>query len=78
VKKNERKLIVTFYTSADAMALEKKCKEHNIPGRLIPVPRTISSGCGISWRANPNEKEAIINLLSNSGIEYESICEIMY
>ena len=60
------------------MALEKKCKEHNIPGRLIPVPRTISSGCGISWRANPNEKEAIINLLSNSGIEYESICEIMY
>jgi hypothetical protein len=78
VKKNERKLIVTFYTSADAMALEKKCKEYDIPGRLIPVPRTVSSGCGISWCANPNEKETLINILNKSEIEYESICEIMY
>ncbi|MDO4556829.1 MAG: DUF3343 domain-containing protein, partial [Lachnospiraceae bacterium] len=26
--------------------MEKKCAEYSIPGRLIPVPREITAGCG--------------------------------
>lgn len=39
MRKKELKLIVTFHTTADAMAMEKCCKEHQVPGRLIPVPQ---------------------------------------
>ena len=53
MRKKELKLVVTFHTTADAMAMEKACKEQNVPGRIIPVPRTISAGCGLAWCAAP-------------------------
>lgn len=36
MRKKELKLVVTFHTTADAMAMEKACKENNTPGRIIP------------------------------------------
>ena len=51
MRKKELKLVVTFHTTTDAMAMEKACKEAGAPGRLIPVPREISAGCGLSWCA---------------------------
>ena len=35
MRKKELKLVVTFHTTADAMAMEKACKENNTPGRII-------------------------------------------
>lgn len=57
MRKKEMKLIITFHTTADAMAMEKACKEQNVPGRIIPVPRAISAGCGLSWCANLDERD---------------------
>ena len=34
MRKKELKLVVTFHTTADAMAMEKACKENNTPGRF--------------------------------------------
>ena len=48
MRKKELKLVVTFHTTADAMAMEKACKEKETEGRLIPVPREISAGCGLA------------------------------
>ena len=42
--------VITFHTTTHAMAYEKKCMEENIPGRIIPVPREITAGCGLAWR----------------------------
>ncbi len=55
----ELKLIVTFYTTASAIQMEKMCAAKGVPGRLIPVPREITSSCGMSWCA-PVEKKNII------------------
>lgn len=67
------KLVVTFHTTADAMAMEKVCKEQNIPGRLIPVPRAISAGCGLSWCAEPDEQEQIEQGMDEAGIKPEAL-----
>lgn len=48
--------LLTFYNTSGAIAVEKFCKEHEIPGRLLPVPREISASCGLSW-AVPAEKQ---------------------
>lgn len=48
--------LLTFYNTSGAIAVEKFCKEHAIPGRLLPVPREISASCGLSW-AVPAEKQ---------------------
>ncbi len=42
--------VLTFHTTAAAMELEVVCKQNGIPGRLVPVPRRLSAGCGIAWR----------------------------
>ena len=50
IKKTE-KLVITFYTTTAAMAMEKLCKESGADGRLIPVPGSISADCGLAWCA---------------------------
>lgn len=77
MRKKTLKLIVTFHTTADAMAMEKACKEHKVSGRLIPVPRTISAGCGLSWCAGLDELEQIKAVMKTVGIEEEAVHECM-
>ena len=77
MRKKELKLVVTFHTTADAMAMEKACKEHNVPGRIIPVPRAISAGCGLAWCAELNEKEQISDIMKQVGIQEEDMHECM-
>ena len=77
MRKKELKLIVTFHTTADAMAMEKACKEHDVTGRIIPVPRAISAGCGLSWCAPLDAKEQITDMMREAGIEEEEMHECM-
>lgn len=77
MRKKELKLVVTFHTTADAMAMEKACKENNVPGRIIPVPRAISAGCGLSWCADLEDREQIAEMMQNAGIEEEDMHECM-
>ena len=46
MRKKELKLIVTFHTTADAMAMEKCCKEHQVPGRLVRGSKRARKGAG--------------------------------
>ena len=42
-------LILSFSSTTQAMAVEKFCGERQLPGRLIPVPKEITAGCGLAW-----------------------------
>ncbi len=77
MRKKELKLIVTFHTTADAMAMEKACKEMGAPGRLIPVPRLISSGCGLAWCARVEDRQAMVEVLAKVGLQEEEMHECM-
>ena len=77
MRKKELKLVVTFHTTADAMAMEKACKEHDVPGRIIPVPRAISAGCGLAWCAGLDEREQIADIMKKVGIQEEDMHECM-
>ena len=77
MRKKEQKLVITFHTTADAMAMEKACRESGVPGRLIPVPREISAGCGLAWCAPPDPRESLLEIMSQHGIEQEDLHECM-
>ncbi len=51
--------LLTFYSTSGAMAVEKYCKQNEIEGRLIPVPREISASCGLSWAVPLEQKETL-------------------
>lgn len=78
MRKKELKLIVTFHTTADAMAMEKACRTNDVPGRLIPVPRQISAGCGLAWCALPDQRNEIIKVMNENGIEKDELHEIIF
>ncbi len=69
MRKKEPRLIFAFHTTADAMASESLCKEKGLPGRLVPVPREISAGCGIAWAAPPEAEKAIAEAMKAAGKE---------
>ena len=71
------KLVVTFHTTAAAMAMEKLCKEENVPGRLIPVPREITAGCGLAWKAEVDQEEAVTAALEAAGIAYSGVHRVI-
>ena len=74
--KKKPALIITFATTTQAMAMEKFCAQQNLPGRLIPVPREITAGCGLSWKALPEEQELLIRALDQAGMKWEA-CHIL-
>ena len=51
-------IVLSFRTTVEAMAWEKHCATAQIPGRLIPLPREISAGCGLAWRMGTREQPA--------------------
>ena len=75
----EKKLrtVVTFHTTAEAMALEQICKNRGIGGKLISAPRQLSADCGIAWCAPVEETTAIRAAIKESALEIDAIHEIM-
>ena len=71
--KKEEKLVITFYTTTQAMHMEDICKELNVKGRLIPVPTSIFAGCGLAWCADLSEKENIVRMLDEMKMVYQDI-----
>ena len=77
MRKKELKLVITFHTTADAMAMEKACKEKQAQGRLIPVPRAISAGCGLAWCANLDQRETLCAVMKTINLQEQDIHECM-
>lgn len=75
--KQELKLVITFRTTTDAMAMEQVCKMCRADGRIIPVPRRISAGCGLAWCACPESRETLEILMHKNNIEPEGIYECL-
>ncbi len=48
-------IIITFISTTAAMDAEEYLKEHSVPGRIIPLPGSISAGCGLAWRISGSE-----------------------
>ena len=71
----EKRLIITFHCTTDAIAMEKSCKAVGAPGRLIPVPRSISASCGLSWCSDPDNRPVLEELLHEQYLEPEGIYE---
>lgn len=65
-------LVITFPTTSAAMACEKTCQEGGLPGRMIPVPGEVRAGCGLAWKACPEDRVALESALSVAGVAVEA------
>lgn len=75
MKKREPQVVISFHTTAEAMAMEQVAKRAALPGRLIPVPREMSAGCGIAFCVSLEEKDRLLQLVEEKQIEIEQLME---
>lgn len=55
--------VILFYTIHDVLKAEKILKQHTISHELVPVPRNLSSDCGMCVKLQ-NDIEKALPLLS--------------
>lgn len=73
----ELRLIATFATTHSAISMERLCRAQGLPGRLIPVPRSISASCGMAWCAQPEDRSALEELTVRRSIAVEGWYYVM-
>ena len=66
-------IIITFDLTEQAIAAEAFCQKQRLPGRLIPVHREITAGCGLSWKAPPDAKDLLCKSFEEGGILWEKV-----
>ncbi len=71
--KKQEKLLITFHTTTEAMAMEHICKQEGVKGRLIPDPRSITAGCGLAWCVDLEYEKDVRIIMSDKSIDYEEI-----
>ena len=69
-------LVLTFHTTAAAMQTQRACAAAGVPGRLFPVPRQLSSDCGIAWASDPAERLRLEAMAAEGAIEPAEIVEL--
>lgn len=65
--------IATFDTTFQALSFEKVMKAARIEIDLIPVPRKFSSSCGLAGRFNYQQKDEVVELCKEKGVEIAKI-----
>lgn len=68
--------VVTFASTADAMAVQAAADAGKVPGRVIPVPSAISAGCGLAWCVPASERGALLDVLAAQRLAYEGVHEV--
>lgn len=64
--------VMLFDSVSYALKSEKILKKENIPFKLVPVPKSISSDCGVCIRFTPENRELLLAALEKN-IEYREI-----
>jgi hypothetical protein len=65
--------VVLVYSTSYAIRAEKILHQAGIASRLIPVPRHLSSNCGVCLRVEPADKDAAQEALKAAKLEIEGI-----
>lgn len=77
MRSKELQCVVTFHTTTEAIAFEEVAKQSELGGRIIPLPRAISAGCGLAWREDSGRRDSLKKLLTKHDLGYDKIFELV-
>ena len=72
----EEYTVILVYSTSHALRAEKVLTKAGIPCKLIPVPRHLSSDCGVCIRIQRANQEAALQALEVAHVEVEGVHEI--
>lgn len=65
--------VATFHSVSQALRFEKLTQNENIDVKMIPVPRVISSSCGIAAKFSAEVLTDVVTLLSSDRVAVEEL-----
>jgi hypothetical protein len=65
--------VATFHSVSQALRFEKLTQSQNIAVKMIPVPRVISSSCGIAARFSAELLDDVAKMLSSDRVAVEEL-----
>ncbi len=69
-------MVVTFPSTYMALSAEKVVKTAGLEGKLIPVPRKISTSCGMALRLADRQLDQVLAVLHEAGVETEGVYDL--
>ena len=72
---SESYMVLLFDSTSAALLAEKLIKKAGISYKIIPVPRHISSDCGVCIRFSPPDREKIEEILTGT-VDVAEICAL--
>ncbi|WP_287154529.1 DUF3343 domain-containing protein [Candidatus Solincola tengchongensis] len=63
--------VALFYSMHYAIRAEKLAMEKGLRVKLIPIPRHLSSDCGVCLQHLASESERLREVLESAGVEYD-------
>lgn len=73
---SKRYAVILVYSTSRAVRAEKVLAEAEISCKLIPVPRHLSSDCGVCVRIERADQETALQALEAARVEMEGSHEI--
>lgn len=73
MRKKECKIVITFDTTTHAFAMEEACEKNKLIGRLLPVPREITAGCGLCFCLSLDQEEGIHSFLEQTSCQFKQL-----
>ena len=68
--------VILVYSTSYSLRAEKVLKGAGISCKLIPVPRQLSSDCGVCIRIERSDQAAALQTLEAAGVETVEVHEI--
>lgn len=68
--------VVLVYGTSHAIRAEQVLHLAGISSKLIPVPRHLSSNCGVSVRIDRADQEAALRALGGANVQIEGVHDI--
>jgi hypothetical protein len=69
----EEHAVILFHSTSHALRAEKVLLKAEIQNKLIPVPRQLSSDCGVCLRIARADRPAAEHALASANVGIESI-----
>jgi hypothetical protein len=71
-----RYAVILVYSTSHAIRAERLLHQARIGSKLIPVPRHLSSDCGVCLRIEQPDRGAAEQALQQAGVEIDGIYDI--
>ena len=71
----ERYSVILVYSTSHAIRIEKLLKERKVDSKLIPVPRQVSSDCGVCVRIARTQIETARAVILAAKIEIQNLID---